>query len=102
VVPIAIAGIAAGAYYIYRNGEKSPVAAAMISPSKPVLTNPEEWIDFKVLSPIYAPESEILQDGVLIGFSWPKLRLLIIIQSCLRLNYQIRRGVWGWSSIPAF
>ena len=45
---MAIAGIAAGAYYFYRNGEQSPVAAVAMTPSKPVLTNPNDWIDFKV------------------------------------------------------
>jgi hypothetical protein len=44
---LAIAGIAAGAYYFYRNGEAKPVAPTSIA-----LTNPNEWIDFKVLSPI--------------------------------------------------
>jgi hypothetical protein len=44
---LAIAGIVGGAYYFYAQGTKTPVAAAMV-PSRPVLTNPEEWIDFKV------------------------------------------------------
>jgi len=61
VIPVAIAGIAAGAYYFYRNGEKSPVAAATISPSNPVLTNPEEWISFKVPSSFPANRSSSIK-----------------------------------------
>jgi len=45
VIPLAIAGIAAGAYYFYKNGQEKPVVATSIA-----LTNPEEWIDFKVLT----------------------------------------------------
>ena len=48
MVPLAIAGIAGGAYYFYTQGQKSPVAAATVQPSNPVLTKPDEWIDFKV------------------------------------------------------
>ena len=48
VIPLGIAGIAIGAYYFYQNGQKMPVAAAVVQPSHPVLTNPNEWIDFKV------------------------------------------------------
>jgi hypothetical protein len=44
---LAIAGIAAGGYYFYKNGQEKPVVAASIA-----LTNPEEWIDFKVF-PFY-------------------------------------------------
>jgi hypothetical protein len=49
IIPLGVAGIAGGAYYFYRSGVETPVAAA-IQPSKSVLTNSDEWIDFKVES----------------------------------------------------
>jgi hypothetical protein len=47
IIPLAVAGIAGGSYYFYRSGVETPVAASF-QPPNPVLTNPDEWIDFKV------------------------------------------------------
>jgi hypothetical protein len=49
VIPLALAGVAGGAYYFYSKGVNAPVAAA-VQPPNPVLTDPNEWIDFKVVS----------------------------------------------------
>ena len=44
-VPLAIAGVAGAVYYCYyRSSVEKPVAAT----SKRTLTNPNEWMDFKV------------------------------------------------------
>jgi hypothetical protein len=51
-VPLAIAGAVGGAYYFYAQGERKPVSAATLAPGNPVLTNPAEWIDFKVSFPL--------------------------------------------------
>jgi hypothetical protein len=43
-IPLAIAGVAGAAWYFYQYGTERPVSAA----PKATLTNPQEWVDFKV------------------------------------------------------
>jgi len=51
IIPLLLVGITGGAYYLYRRGEESRVLSATVKAGEPVLTNPEEWIDFKVNLP---------------------------------------------------
>jgi len=84
VIPLALAGIAGGAYYFYRNGAAAPVAAA-VQPSHPVMTNPEEWIDFKLKA-----VTPINHNTKLFTFELPNPddTLGLIVNSCLLTKYQ--------------
>jgi cytochrome-b5 reductase len=62
-----------------------PIAAATVQPSKPVLTNPEEWIDFK-LSKI----TPINHNTKLLTFSLPDPEgtLGLVVNSCILTKYK--------------
>lgn len=78
MIPLAIAGVAAGVYYFYKNGQGKPVSVAPVA-----LTNPDEWIDFKVRIPCLplVPFPLFLRNLRLPQFWRRELILMVVIEN---------------------